>query len=503
LKLRRKSMLDRRKARIVGFMAASALALSAQAPASPGPSDADLVGIWSGALKIQGQSLALVFNIAVDKGKLAATMDSPDQGAKGIPVSAIALDGEKVRIESKAVRGVFAGELSADRLKIEGTWSQGTAAFPLVVEKVKAAPARLRPQEPKAPFPYKTEEVVVVNKKAGVKLAGTLVVPKAAAAAGAATAAQFPAVVFVTGSGAQNRDEEILGHKPFLVIADYLARRGIASLRCDDRGYGKSTGDATTATTLDFADDAEAAFEFLRSRGEINKDEVGIIGHSEGGLIAPIVASRNASVAFIVLLAAPGMRGEELILAQGALIARAAGASEAEIAEGQEVNRRLYAAVKGAADAASAKAAAEKAYLAWIDSSAGMGEAEKGQARKMAGDLASQAASPWFRAFLTLDPAPYLAKVGVPVLALNGSKDLQVPADADLAGIEASLGKALGSSLSGGAKGPSPKSAFVKLEGLNHLFQHAASGAPDEYGTIEESFAPEALKAIGDWILGL
>lgn len=499
-------MLDRRKARIVGFMAASALAVSAQAPASPGPSEADLVGIWSGALKIQGQSLALVFNIALDKGRLAATMDSPDQGAKGIPVSAIVLEGAKVRIESKAVRGVFAGELSADRLRIEGTWSQGTAAFPLAVEKVKAAPARLRPQEPKAPFPYRTEEVVVLNSKAGVKLAGTLVIPGAAAAAGAASAAQFPAVVFVTGSGAQNRDEEILGHKPFLVIADYLARRGIASLRCDDRGYGKSTGDASTATTLDFADDAEAAFEFLRSRGEISKDEVGIIGHSEGGLVAPIVASRNASVAFLVLLAAPGMVGEELLFAQGALIARAAGTGEAEIAEGQAVNRRLYAAVKGAADTASAKAAAEKAYLAWVDSSAAMGEAEKDQARKMAGDLASQVASPWFRAFLTLDPAPYLAKVGVPVLALNGSKDLQVPADADLEGIKAALGTGLvggAGAQSAGAQVAAAKSAFVKLEGLNHLFQHANSGAPDEYGTIEESFAPEALKAIGDWILGL
>ncbi len=455
-----------------------------QTAAAPKPISVEaLAGTWVGTLQVQSQSLTLVFNLRSEDGKAGGTIDSPDQGAKGIPISTLSLDGEKLRIESAAIRGTFVGTLSPDVASIAGAWSQGNASYPLELER-RAAPALSRPQEPKSPFPYRTEELRVANAKAGIELAGTLVIP--------AGEGPFPAVVFATGSGAQNRDEELMGHKPFLVIADYLARRGIASLRCDDRGVGGSTGDAASATTMDKADDAEAAFEYLASRPEARKGAVGIIGHSEGGVIAPIVASRNARVGFVVLLAGPGLVGEELLYLQGALIARAARTSEAEIAEGQAVNRRLYAAVRGQADAASAKAAAEAAYLGWVDSSLSMGDAEKAEARKMAGGLAEQVASPWFRTFLSLDPAPYLARLRIPVLALNGSKDLQVPAKEDLAAIKAALGKAA-----------NRKNKLVELKGLNHLFQHAGSGSPDEYGRIEETFAPEALKAMGDWILGL
>jgi pimeloyl-ACP methyl ester carboxylesterase len=454
-----------------------------------------LVGTWVGDLKVQAQSIPLVLNVALEGGGLKASLDSPNQGAKGIPVSSISLKDGRVKLESAPLKASYEGVLSADGFRIEGTWTQGGASLPLNVEKREFAPVQNRPQEPKPPFPYKTEEVKIKSKKAGIVLAGSLVLPKTLAT-GAAAKGPFPALVFATGSGPQNRDEELLGHKPFLVIADYLARRGIASLRFDDRGVGKSTGDFESATTLDFADDVEGAFEYLASRREIKKGAAGILGHSEGGLIAPIVASRNARVAFVVLLAGPGIPGEEILYLQGRLIARAAGTPESEIDQGEAINRRLYAIAKGPGDEAQVKAEAEAAYLDWVDSSATMKADEKESARKMAGQAMAPISSPWFRAFLGLDPAPYLAKVGQPLIALNGEKDLQVPPAENLAAIRKALGVGL-------ASGPSPKSAFVELPGLNHLFQHAASGSPSEYGSIEETIAPEALKSIADWVAGL
>jgi Dienelactone hydrolase and related enzymes len=467
-----------------------------------GSPEAKLVGTWLGSLKVQSQSLRIVFNITAEGGKLAATIDSPDQGAKGIPVSAIALEGSSVKIESKLIRAIYTGELDTNGSKIAGKWSQGGASLPLDLEKqtspVAAAPeaaaVAVRPQEPKAPFPYRTEEVKLPSKAPGVTLAGTLAIP--------AGSGPFPAVIFVTGSGAQDRDEQLLGHKPFLVIADYLARRGIMSLRCDDRGVGLSTGDFATATSYDFADDAEGALAYLAARPEAKKGALGIIGHSEGGLIAPIVASRNAAVSFIVLLAGPGLRGRELVLLQAERIAAAQGAAAQDIAAAKELNAKLYdmamaAGSDGAAvDEAALAASLKNEYLDWVYSRAQLDADQKAQVEAAAGQAAAQLASPWFRAFLALDPAPYLAKLSIPVLALDGSKDLQVPAKEDLAAIKATLGTAA-------PGGPNAKNALVELEGLNHLFQHAKTGAPAEYGDIEESFAPEALKAIGDWILGL
>jgi hypothetical protein len=369
-----------------------------------------------------------------------------------------------------------------------GTWSQRGISLPLDLAWQKTPFALSRPQDPKEPFPYKAEDVTVENKKAGVCLAGTLLVP--------AGKGPFPAVVFVTGSGPQNRDEEILGHKPFLVIADYLARRGIMSLRCDDRGVGGSGGDFAKGTTFDFADDAEATFEYLEHRPEAKKGGVGIVGHSEGGIIAPIVASRNASVSFIVLLAGPGITGEDLLLLQGRAIAKAQGASDADIAAAMKVNKKLYDIAQEKGDEAVIAAKVKKAYLDYIKST----PEAKGVADATLSATADQAVqsllSPWYRCFLSLDPASYLAKVDVPVLALDGTKDLQAPAKENLAGIEAALGKSAGG-------GPNSKNKLLELDGLNHLFQHAKTGSPDEYEKIEETFAPEAMKAVGDWILGL
>jgi uncharacterized protein len=439
-------------------------------------------GTWLGTLSVGAVSLRLVFNITMKDGSYTATMDSPDQGAKGVPVSGVTAAAGTITLEVKVAAGVYAGALSPDGLSIDGTWKQGAAAFPVLLQKQAGAFALERPQEPKPPFPYTSTDVTFTDVKAGVTLAGTLTVPQGKG--------QFPAVVLVTGSGPQNRDEALMGHRPFAVIADFLSRNGIAVLRYDDRGVGASKGSFATATTLDLADDAEAAFTYLASRPEVDAKRVGIAGHSEGGEIAPIVAARNPSVAFIILLAGPGLRGDALLLAQAEALARASGADDATIAWSHTLNVQLYGIAAGPGDAASVLDAATKAYAAGIDAAPGLTEQQKADAKKGASQAVASLASPWFRTFLALDPAAYLAKVRVPVLAMNGTKDLQVPADPDLAAISAAL-KAGGNS----------RVTLLKLDGLNHLFQHADTGLPAEYGQITETFAPEALAAMREFVV--
>ena len=241
--------------------------------------------------------LRLVFNVSLSGDALGATMDSPDQGARGIAVSRVELSGSNVLFEVKAAGGSYTGVLTADASLIDGTWKQSGQGFPVQLKRQEGAFVLDRPQEPKPPFPYVSIEVTFPNAKANVQLPGTLTVPPGPG--------PFPGVVLVTGSGPQDRNEELLGHKPFLVIADFLTRSGIAVLRYDDRGVGRSTGTFAKGTTLDFADDAEAAFTFLAARPEVARRRMGILGHSEGGLIGPMVASRNAAVGFLVLLARP------------------------------------------------------------------------------------------------------------------------------------------------------------------------------------------------------
>lgn len=478
---------NRYSSRVAALSLAMSVALLASTGAQSRPG---VTGTWLGTLKAQSLSLRIVFNISSESGKLGATIDSPDQGAKGLPASAVSLEGSKLRLEAKLIKVLYEGELAADGRSIKGTWTQNGMALSLDLAKQDKPFALSRPQEPVGPLPYKTEEVSIVGKTSAVRLVGSLTIPKGKG--------PFPAVILLTGSGQQNRDEEIMGHKPFLVLADYLARRGIMSLRCDDRGVGGSTGEVLRATSLDFADDAQAELDWLVRRPEVKKGAVGLIGHSEGGILASIVASRDGAASFVVLLAGPGMKGESIVLAQGRLIARAQGASEAAIEESMKVNKALYAAaLAGSEDEAKAKV--KKVYLDWAASNPQAKAAGEAALEQAAEQTAASLTSPWYRTFLALDPADYLAKVAVPVLALNGSKDLQVPAGENLAAIKAAL-KRERARASGTAGG---KDKLVELEGLNHLFQHATSGSPAEYGTIEETFAPEALKAIGDWILSL
>ncbi|MEN6490951.1 MAG: alpha/beta fold hydrolase, partial [Rectinema sp.] len=375
---------------------------------------------------------------------------------------------------------------------LEGTWKQSGLSFPLNLERqpAQAAQKPVATGEPSPPFPYIAKDVVFIDEKAGIQLAGTLTLPEGKG--------PFPGVVLVSGSGQQNRDEEILGHKPFLVLADYLTRRGIAVLRYDDRGAGGSKGSFQSATTFDFADDAQAAVDFLARQTGIDAHHIGVIGHSEGAIVASILAARgaedtqDAKVAFIVLLGGPGVRGDELLLMQNAALGRASGLSESQIAQANKINRELYSIAMSEGDVSTLRKKIVDTMNGVIESTPSLTAQQKEAQKAQVEAQADQLLSPWIRTFLSLDPSEYLRRVQVPVLALDGSKDLQVPAKENLAAISAALNAAGNHS-----------ATMTELEGLNHLFQHANSGLPSEYGEIEETFAPEALKQIGDWILSV
>ncbi len=468
------------------FVAVFAALLSVSAPqAQPESAPSPVAGSWTGELSVGGMSLPLVFNITSGPNAAGSTMDSPKQGVKGIPVASVSFDakgGRGVRIEIAAIKGYFEGTTSEAGDRLTGTWNQAGASFPLTLVRASKPFVLDRPQEPLPPFPYRTEEARIASSAQGVTLAASLVLPPGPG--------PFPAVVMVTGSGAQNRDEEILGHKPFLVIADYLARRGIASLRYDDRGFAASTGDFASATTFDLAADARSACEWLIQRPEIDTLRLGILGHSEGGIIAPIVASQMPGIGFLVLLAGPGVPGSRILEAQGALIARASGQSETAIRETAGLNRKLYAAALQNLPEQDLVLSVRTVYMEGIQAMTSLSPAEKAEAQQDATRTAMTLTSPWFRSFMALDPATYLAKTTVPVLALNGSKDLQVPGEENLAAIRACL-----------PEESRARSRFLLLDGLNHLFQHAGTGLPKEYGDIAQTFSPEALGLIADWVL--
>jgi len=445
--------------------------------------DQSVEGTWLGTLKFSGTELRVVFNILQSpEGKLTATLDSPDQGAKDIPVEEVVFQNGHLRLDAKSINGVFEGDLKEDKSTIEGQWKQGGVSVPLVLQRTDKVPEVLRPQEPKTPYPYDEKEVVYENKKAGVKLAGTLTLPR--------SDGPFPAVLLITGSGPQDRNETVFGHHPFLVLADYLTRQGIAVLRVDDRGVGKSTGSFAKATSEDFAGDVLAGVEYLKSLKEINPKQIGLLGHSEGGLIAPMVAAKTPDVSFIVMMAGTGLTGEQILYLQSALIQKASGTSDEAIARDRKLREQMFAVVKEEQDSAAID---KKLRIVLTDALAKMSEKEKqemGYSPELLDMTVKQMLSPWLRFFLTYDPKPALMKVKCPVLAINGEKDLQVPPKENLRAIEEAL-------KAGGNKDYTVK----ELPGLNHLFQTSATGSPMEYSKIEETISPAALTVIGDWII--
>jgi pimeloyl-ACP methyl ester carboxylesterase len=446
-----------------------AAAFLAAARAAAGP---QVEGVWQGTLNPGPVALRLVLKVSrASSGELSATLDSVDQGARDLPLEGVALKDGVFRFEFRPGRGSFLGKLNAAGDEIAGTWTQG-GQLPLTFRRTEKPPELRRPQEPKPPFPYDTEEVSYENPAApGVKLAGTLTLPRGAG--------KFPAVLLISGSGPQDRDESLMGHKPFLVLADHLTRQGIAVLRVDDRGVGKSSGNFAASTSEDFASDAVAGVRYLKGHARVNPARIGLAGHSEGGLIAPMVAARwpaaeSPGVAFLVLLAGTGVPGDQILLEQGALIARASGAPEGAVAANRAVQQKIFDVVRAEPDPAERLRKIREMV-------APAGSAAAGQAE--------MAASPWFRFFLTYDPAPGLARVKCPVLAVNGALDTQVSAKQNLPAIERAL-------RAGGNRDVTVK----EFPGLNHLFQTARTGSPMEYGNIEETMSPAVLNAISAWI---
>jgi pimeloyl-ACP methyl ester carboxylesterase len=447
-------------------------------PKSPG-----LEGIWQGTLKAGAIELRLVFHFDKKKdGGYRCAMDSIDQGAKGLPFDEVNIKDRSVHAGMKQIGGLFEGDLSEDGSKLAGTWKQSGAVMPLTLKRVDKVPQLQRPQMPQKPYPYAEEEVSYENKKDKVKLVGTLTLPRAKG--------PFPAVLLITGSGPQDRDETIFGHKPFLVLADFLTRRGVAVLRVDDRGVGASTGSTAQATTANFADDVVAGIEFLKGHKQIDAHRIGLLGHSEGAIIAPMVASRSPDVAFIVLLAGTGLCGEEVMYLQGQAGLKLGGANEDQLKLQRQLQRRIFDVVRAEKDD---EAAAKKINLALDEEFARLKDDDKKDLAEIKKQVAGQTKlvlTPWFRYFLAYDPRPALRKVRCPVLALNGEKDFQVDAKLNLKEIALALKE-------GGNKDFTTR----ELPGLNHLFQSCRTGSLTEYGAIEETIAPAALQTIADWIL--
>jgi hypothetical protein len=430
--------------------------------------DAQLKGDWEGPLDARGRKLTIIFHIRAAEDRTVATLDVVEQGANGIPVS-VRRDGDRLIFDVASIRATFEGTLKAD--SIRGHWIQSGASLILTLQRRtpgQTATELRRPQTPIQPYPYTEEHVTYDNPTAGVRLAATITLPKGSG--------PFPVALLIAGSGPNDRDETIAGHKPFLVLADHLTRRGIAVLRADKRGVGGSTGDYSRATTADFESDVEAGIAHLQTRGDIDPHRIGLIGHSEGGVIAPAVASRNRSVSYVVTMAGPGTTGEEVLYAQQRLIAQAMGAKPEEIDTNVNWNRQVYQIVKNENDSQKAyeliKALAVKRGMADVEATA----------------LAREDESDWFRYFLTYDPVPALQRLRCPVLVVAGERDLQVPPKENLPAIRKALAG-------------TPDAEVVELPGLNHLFQTAKSGAPTEYAEIEQTISPLALETVAGWII--
>jgi pimeloyl-ACP methyl ester carboxylesterase len=442
-------------------------------------------GAWLGTLDV-GMQLRLVFHFEKDaQQNYSAKIDSPDQGVNGIPTTSVYVVADSVRIMMDAINSKFEGVLLNDTT-LAGSWSQGPATIPLTLKKVNELPTVNRPQTPLPPFPYTVEDVEFDNADKSVHLAGTITYPSAGG--------PFAAAILISGSGQQDRDETIAGHKPFAVIADHLTKQGMAILRLDDRGTGKSTGEVEKATSADFANDIETAIQYLSGHPAIDKNKIGLIGHSEGGLIASIIASRNKNIEFMILLAGPGTKGSVLLADQVEAIMQASNVPGPSAKAFKTLYSQVIHHSLTAKDTAAAITAAISTYYSWKKNAPGTVLTDLGITTDKIDEenirtMVREFSKPWMKYFLQSDPVPYLQNTNAKVLALNGEKDVQVLPQPNLAGITAAL-----------QKSKSPVYEVKEMEGLNHLFQTCRQCTPAEYGMLEETFSPMALQAMSEWL---
>jgi len=442
-----------------------------------GQKQSGVEGTWYGPLSLpNGAKLKMAIEFEKGTGQtMKATIISLDQGAMGIAADEVTIQGNKIRLTIEEDDVVIEGTLDKTSSAISAHWKQGPVNFPLNLKLVESVPGFRRPQTPKRPFPYIEEEVTVTNKAAAIKLAGTLTLPR--------SKGPHPAAILIQGSGPHGRDEMVGYHRPFLVLADYLTRNGIAVLRYDKRGTNHSTGAYSNSTIYDLASDASAAVEYLKTRREIDSSRIGMIGHSEGGTVAPIVAAESSDVAFIVSLAGPGVNGRDTIILQDLASAKIKGATDEELELIRRIVEPYYRVPIDEKDNAVAKVKMQKIYDDMTD--------EQRHAYRYLKDGWTNQVDHCisYRTTLEYDPKPILMKVKCPVLAINGALDVQVTPKENLAGFEEAL-----------KAGGNTNFTVKELPGLNHLFQTADTGAFAEYIKIEETIAPVALETIGNWL---
>ena len=432
--------------------------------------NAQIEGYWKGQIDLGTLKLEMAFNITANENGYVTTLDVPAQGAFDFPVDETIFQDKRLQLTMSAMDASFSGTLKEGI--IEGEFTQRGMTFPLnLVKAEKKEQKKTRPQDPQPPFDYHIEEVTFVNEKEGNTLVGTLTIPKGEG--------PFPAMVLVSGSGQQDRDEELMNHRPFWVIADYCALHGIAVLRYDDRGVGGSSGEVETATSMDFSYDAEAAFDYLRNRKEINASRVGILGHSEGGVINFMVSARRPEVAFLVSLAGPSVNGIEVLKEQQAAILRASGMSEEMVQFNGNANAQMFDIIEASNDREEADSLLRQLVKGW------------GYNEELTEQTVSQMTMPWMYYFLKYDPTEAIVKTNCPALLLNGSKDLQVIASQNLPGYEKIIAEYGKTNL-----------ILRELPDLNHLFQHCETGSPNEYFEIEETISPEVLELIVGFVKG-
>lgn len=435
---------------------------------------------WNGTIEIQGIKLKIVFHIQKTDGKYTATFDSPDQNAYGLACDEVLLNESKVTIKMPVIGAVFDGQLNSTNNEISGSFKQGGQSFPLKLVITEAGDAVLfRSQTPKKPYTYFSKEVFIENRKDKIQLSGTLTLPDSAGA--------YPVCILISGSGPQDRDESIFGHKPFLVLSDYLTNRGIGVLRFDDRGVGKSTGDFYKATTTNFASDVESCIEFLSTQKNVLSNEIGLIGHSEGGIIATMLAGKNKNIAYVVLLAGSGIPGEEIIYAQTEMMFQEL--DKIAIEKQVKLRRDLISVIKTETNKELAGENLEKILKNNLEV---LSIQPIQDTVRLIKNTVMVFNSDWFRFFINYNPANDLTKVTCPVLALIGEKDFQVLPKQNLTAIKNAL-----------QKGGNKNFLVKEIPNANHLFQTSKTGKITEYSEIEETISPDVLDLVANWIIDL
>lgn len=443
------------------------------------------VGMWEGKITA-GMDIKVIFTIRQDESKkFTATMDVPGQGIKEMTASEVVVSNDSIVISIKEFGGSYAGK-QTDGSTIQGEWRQGINTA-LQLKKIENIQSIRRPQTPVPPFPYKSEDIIYTNKDKTIRYGATITIPDGNG--------PFPAIVLITGSGQQNRDEEVAYHKPFAVIADHLTRNGFIVLRVDDRGMGQTTGEVHAATTLDFSEDVSVGIDYLKNRKEVDKKRIALLGHSEGGMIAQILASTRTDIAAIVLLAAPGKRGDEVLTEQNRELYTLAGLPKEYVNSYIELYSRLIAHANGRPDSETVKTQVVTQVEEWLQKTpknivvATTGIIHEESKAKFIKQFTDILSVPWIQYFVAYDPAHYVEKITCPVFALNGSRDVQIVSKANLAAIETAL-----------KNGKSNDYQIKEYEGLNHLFQKCKTCTIKEYGDLDETISVEVLQDIASWL---